>query len=98
MMYLQWLVQGSPDAEKPSSTAVEKAARQIAQFQDQLEDMNGNINEDKKWEAATQYVASLGEIFAQRITKLAGKDWYRLQRMLEVAYTITRRKDQLLLF
>lgn len=93
MMYLQWLVQGSPDAEKPSSTAVEKAARQIAQFQDQLEDMNGNINEDKKWEAATQYVASLGEIFAERITKLAGKDWYRLQRMLEVAYTVEEKSD-----
>ena len=78
MMYLQWLVHGRPDAAKPSIHVVEAAQKEIQKFQ--------NTND---WEGAVEYVASKGLIFAQRITKLCGKDWYRLRRTLEIAMTTT---------
>ena len=44
------------------------------------------------WDAASSYVTSLGPVFAQRVDKLPGRDWYRLRRLLEVAYTIATKK------
>jgi tRNA dimethylallyltransferase len=64
MMYLQWLVHGRPDADKPSSQTVEKAHLEMEAFQKQDD-----------WQGAVQYVESFGPLFAQRITILSGKDW-----------------------
>ena len=44
------------------------------------------------WDVASEYVKSLGPLFARRVTKLPGRDWYRLRRLLEVAYTISSSK------
>jgi tRNA dimethylallyltransferase len=44
------------------------------------------------WDVASEYVKSLGPLFARRVTKLPGRDWYRLRRLLEVAYTIASSK------
>ena len=41
------------------------------------------------WDVASEFVKSLGPLFARRVTKLPGRDWYRLRRLLEVAYTIS---------
>ena len=76
MMYIQWLVHGRPDALKPSNTALQKA-----------EDFISNHQESNDWVGAVEYVTSMGDIFATRVTKLCGEDWYRLRRILEVAYT-----------
>jgi len=43
------------------------------------------------WKAASTYVSSLGPVFTQRVDKLPGRDWYRLRRLLEVAYTIASK-------
>ena len=87
MMYLQWLVHGRPDAMKPSDAAVENAAATIAQFQNE----DNGVEDDEispGWNAAVAHANSLGPVFAERVTKLQGKDWYRLRRILEVAYTV----------
>jgi tRNA dimethylallyltransferase len=83
MMYLQWLVHGRPDADKPSSQAVGKAHAEMAAFQKQDD-----------WQGAVQYVESFGPLFAQRITILSGKDWYRLRRTLEIALTVLEQQEQ----
>lgn len=92
MMYLQWLVHGRPDAMKPTDAAVENAAAAIAQFQNE----DNEVEDDETspgWNAAVAHAISLGPIFAERVTKLQGKDWYRLRRILEVAYTVKDDKD-----
>ncbi len=49
-------------------------------------------NDIEAWKAASTYVTSLGKVFEQRVNKLPGRDWYRLRRLLEVAYTIASKK------
>jgi tRNA dimethylallyltransferase len=44
------------------------------------------------WDVASEYVKSLGPLFARRVTQLPGRDWYRLRRLLEVAYTIIAKE------
>jgi len=44
------------------------------------------------WDVASKFVKSLGPLFARRVTKLPGRDWYRLRRLLEVAYTMSSSK------
>ena len=44
------------------------------------------------WNAAVDYASSLGKPFKARVDKLCGKDWYRLRRILEVAYTAGAEK------
>ena len=83
MMYLQWLVHGRPDASKPSPAAVAQAQEEMAVFQ---------TNDD--WEGAVNHVAGYGPIFAQRITKLCGRDWYRLRRTLEIALSVQEQQLQ----
>ena len=39
-------------------------------------------------------MTSLGPVFKQRVEKLPGRDWYRLRRLLEVAYTIATKKKK----
>jgi tRNA dimethylallyltransferase len=82
MMYLQWLVHGKPDALRPSEAALRKANETMGKYQDK-DDFDG----------AVEHVGSLGGVFASQITKLCGKDWYRLRRILEMAYTVEEKKD-----
>jgi len=53
-----------------------------------------DVADEKAWINASSYVASLGPVFASRVAKLCGRDWYRLRRLLEVAYTIVQTKTQ----
>lgn len=82
MLYLQWLVHGQPDALKPSPHAAQRAATDLSHYQ-----------ADGDWEAATQHVLHQGprHLLQTQINKLAGCDWYRLRRLLEVAYTVQER-------
>lgn len=80
MMYLQWLVHGRPDAMRPTETAFHKAADAIKRYQDASD-----------WSGAVQHVSALGDKFGQQIEKLAGRDWYRIRRILEVAYTVQEK-------
>lgn len=78
VMYLQWLVHGQPDVMRPSEDAVAKARDKMLGFQ-----------KNNDWDGAVLFVASMGPTFASRIeTTLSGQDWYRLRRILEVAYTV----------
>jgi len=86
MMYLQWLVHGRPDALRPSEEALRTANETINQYQ---------TKED--WDGAVEYVGSMGARFAHRITTLCGRDWYRLRRLLEVAYTVKEKDDDSLI-
>ena len=108
-MYLQWLVHGRPDAMKPSEEAVSKAASIIKEFQyqeEELTDEMGTFNsnnsdgddflthtKEKGWKGAIAHVSAFGPLFADRVSKLPGKDWYRLRRTLEVAYTAMGSKN-----
>ena len=83
MMYLQWLVHGRPDALRPTEEALSKARKTITQFQSK-----------EDWDGAVECVESLGETFAHQITTLCGRDWYRLRRILEVAYTVEEKDDE----
>jgi tRNA dimethylallyltransferase len=91
MMYLQWLVHGRPDAMKPSQEAVEKAASTIAKYES-IGDCDGD-EAGAGWDAAVDHTSSLGSLFADRVAKLPGRDWYRLRRTLEVAYTVLDDED-----
>lgn len=87
MMYLQWLVHGRPDALKPSQDAIERAANIVAKYEAQ-------DGEEGGWIAAVEHASSLGTLFEDRVKKLPGKDWYRLRRTLEVAYTVLDDGDK----
>ena len=58
-----------------------------------IEQEEENASDIAAWKAASTYVSSLGPVFAQRVEKLPGRDWYRLRRLLEVAYTIVSKKE-----
>jgi tRNA dimethylallyltransferase len=110
MMYLQWLVHGRPDAIRPTNEAVRRATNVISSFQTNSEgtcglsgrdtdlsnaDGDANSADESAWLRASTYVSSLGPVFAARVSKLCGRDWYRLRRLLEVAYTISQSKMKL---
>ena len=86
MMYLQWLVHGRPDAQKPTSEAIQKAASIIEPFQDASD-----------WEGAIEFIEKQKQpdIIMKRIQQLCGQDWYRLRRILEIAFTSTSSPDAL---
>jgi len=86
MMYIQWLVHGRPDAIRPSETALQKAVSAITAFQDAND-----------WEGAVKKVSAFGPKFSQQIEKLSGRDWYRLRRILEVAFTMDEKGDESLI-
>jgi tRNA dimethylallyltransferase len=96
MMYLNWFVHGRPDATRPTNEAIERAAAKIDSFRE-IQRSDG-VDEDEEsldaaaWKDASTYVSSLGPVFEKRVKKLQGKDWYRLRRLLEVAYTISSEK------
>ena len=103
MMYLQWLVHGRPDASRPTEEALSKAKVDVASFQamdgiggeeerkEDDEQATGEAEDKAKspgWDAAVAHARSLGLPFRERVSTLCGKDWYRLRRILEVAYTL----------
>ena len=88
MMYLQWLVHGRPDATRPTEQAIQKAQEDIERFQGQEAD---------GWEKAIEYVSSLNPIFEARVQTLSGRDWYRLRRTMEIAYSVLDQDDPTLL-
>lgn len=80
MMYLQWLVRGRPDAGRPTPEAVARAERFVTECRRPNDDDDG-------WSRAVAHASSFGPVFRGRVERLPGKDWYRLRRTLEVAYT-----------
>eukprot|EP00986_Skeletonema_menzelii_P012388 scaffold6832_cov81-Skeletonema_menzelii.AAC.11 len=93
MMYLNWFVHGRPDAIRPTNEAIERAAAKIDLFRE-MHCSTGVDDDDESldaaaWTDASTHVSSLGPVFEKRVQKLPGKDWYRLRRLLEVAYTIS---------
>mmetsp|Transcript_13360 Transcript_13360/g.20072 ORF Transcript_13360/g.20072 Transcript_13360/m.20072 type:complete len:605 (+) Transcript_13360:53-1867(+) len=96
MMYLNWFVHGRPDAIRPTNEAIERAATKVDLFR-QAHSSDGVDDDDESldaaaWKDASTHVSSLGPVFEKRVQKLPGKDWYRLRRLLEVAYTISSEK------
>ena len=89
MMYLTWLVHGRPDAIRPTTEAINRASNVVSSFDNKREN-----DEESAWNDASAYVASLGPVFSDRVSKLCGRDWYRLRRLLEVAFTIVYSKIQ----
>ncbi|KAL3797828.1 hypothetical protein HJC23_006866 [Cyclotella cryptica] len=61
---------------------------------DEEADRKQEAADERAWTNASEYVSSLGPVFASRVSKLCGRDWYRLRRLLEVAYTIALSKLQ----
>lgn len=86
MMYVDWLVHVRPDAMRPTKTALQKAIHTMKTFQDAT-----------NWEGAVEKMSSFGSKFIQQIEKLSGRDWYRLRRVLEVAYTVKEKGDESLI-
>ena len=80
MMYVQWLVNGRPDAPKPSPEVEQKASEIIGEYQAMGDDMG--------WIEALKLVSTYGETFQRRTEKLCGRDWYRLRRLMEVALAV----------
>ncbi|GAX25767.1 tRNA dimethylallyltransferase [Fistulifera solaris] len=77
MMYLKWLVHGRPDAIPPTSEAIAQAVSILEPYI-----ATGD------WSGAVEHVQSkYGEPFATQAAKLSFNDWYRLRRVLEVAFT-----------
>lgn len=73
-MYLQWLVQGTPDAPKASESIERKA-----------EELLKEVESDGRWEEAVNILA---EYDAERASSLGRNDWYRMRRYLEVALSL----------
>ena len=73
-MYLQWLVQGTPDAPK-ASESIEKKAEELLK-----EAENGG-----QWEEAIKILSEYDE---SRANSLGKNDWYRMRRYLEVALSL----------
>ncbi|KAL7545797.1 hypothetical protein ACHAWF_009146, partial [Thalassiosira exigua] len=105
MMYLQWLVHGRPDAVRPTDEAAKRAAKEVDRYKAEanraaspkaseavMDSSDEDATDVAAWNAASTYASSLGSIFAERVAKLPGRDWYRLRRLLEVAYTISSKK------
>lgn len=97
MMYLQWLVHGRPDAVKPTPEALEKAEQFVQKYQSMSQkhsseksddNLTSDENVDEGWQMAMEETSKLGPIFKARVEKLPGKDWYRLRRTLEVAFSV----------
>ncbi|GKY99075.1 hypothetical protein MPSEU_000863200 [Mayamaea pseudoterrestris] len=77
MMYIQWLVHGRPDAPSPTAAALDKAQTVIQTYET-----------DQDWTGAVTHAASLHTSLKAPVGKLFANDWYRLRRILEVAYTV----------
>jgi tRNA dimethylallyltransferase len=92
MMYVQWLVHGQPDAHCPTPDALERAALAMKEFEAR-DDWTGAVEHvlgQSDGEHANKAIAS---VLQRQVEKLSGKDWYRLRRILEVAYTAEDRQQ-----
>jgi len=77
MMYTQWLVDGRPDACRPTKEAMAKAQRIV-----------DDLRHTMSWEGSVEKISDdLGSPYREKIGKLFENDWYRLRRCLEVAYS-----------
>lgn len=70
-MWVQWLVQGVPDAPKPDQDIANQA-----------ESLLKDLRDSEQWE---QGLAVLRQYDVDKADKLSRNDWYRLQRSLEIA-------------
>jgi tRNA dimethylallyltransferase len=84
MMYLQWLVHGKPDAPSPTPNALAKAKETIQRYES-----------EQDWTDAVTQALSLHESLQAPLEKLFANDWYRLRRILEVAYTVQEQQDNM---
>ena len=73
-MYLQWLVQGMPDAPKASEKIERKAEALLKE-----------VENDGRWEDAVEILAKFD---TERAYSLGKNDWYRMRRYLEVALSL----------
>lgn len=78
-MWVQWLVQGVPDAPKPSEDITIQAEALLKDFR-----------EAERWEEGLDL---LREYDRARADKLSRNDWYRLQRALEIALQLNGTKS-----
>jgi tRNA dimethylallyltransferase len=70
-MWIQWLVQGIPDAPKASPDAQQRA-----------EELLKDIEPARRWDDA---IVLLQKYDPARAAKLSRNDWYRMRRALEIA-------------
>ena len=75
-MYLQWLVQGTPDAPKASKAIEEKA-----------ESLLREAEHAGKWDQAKEILSKYDPL---RAASLGRNDWYRMRRYLEVALSVEK--------
>jgi len=78
MMYIDWLLKGTPDAPKTSDEAISRATEMLAKFQQ---------NDEKDWPGAVEFVVTkfkADKSVVDRVGILASNDWYRLRRILEI--------------
>ncbi|CAM9926625.1 unnamed protein product, partial [Discosporangium mesarthrocarpum] len=73
MMYLQWLVDGSPNAPKKDTEVAKEVASELRPLQ-----------ESGEWEAALKLLSDVNPARAEAIIP---NDWYRLSRSLEIVRT-----------
>lgn len=74
-MWVQWLVQGIPDAPVASQ-----------EISEQAEAMLKDLREAEQWEEG---LSVLRKYDADKAEKLSRNDWYRLQRSLEIALQLS---------
>merc|ERR1712232_39735 len=79
------------DAMKPTKAAIQKS-KDIIQHYISI----NNNNENNAWDDIILYIKNnLPILFYNRTqTIFCGKDWYRLGRLLEVAFTIQQQQQQ----
>lgn len=73
-MWVQWLMQGTPDAPKGSDDLRKQVAQQLRE-----------LERAGDWEAG---LLLLQKLDSSRAEKLFRNDWYRLSRYLEIAYSL----------
>lgn len=78
-MWVQWLVQGLPDAPKAT-----------AEIEQQAEELIGSHERANEWDEA---VAVFMQYDSKRCEKLEKNNWYRLRRYLEVALSLRQSQQ-----
>lgn len=84
MMYLQWLVHGQPDAARPTPEAVQQAQEAVTQLEETAK------THQLPWSETIAHVQETlqhREDVSRALAQLEKNDWYRVRRLLEVAYT-----------
>jgi len=84
----------SSSSEKVGMVEGETSGGKTLDEEDDDKEKIAEVKDIAAWKVASTYVTSLGPVFKQRVEKLPGRDWYRLRRLLEVAYTIATKKKE----